>query len=822
MITIKVLDSAELIEEACALLYKTHIEQVQWDVAPDNPSQIRIENRNNRNLLIDRFTDNATWFGAFDDQKLIGCTRLCGVDENNLLEIEGYPNSSIVRPYLPKDKNFCVESTRTAVAKEYTGQGIVKLLLLAAFTYCEENHYSLAACVSNGYLKSLLKRIGYPLKMEHAFKYEPQDPLAVNFYFADYNKSEIKHMIRTLRGLNNNLSISSTKIFNALEIVAPILPTPVYWQDTNGIVLGLNEHCLKGMGATRDVIGKTPYEFYSKEIAEQILTHHAEVMRKGEILSQDERIEDITTGQVKYFRNIKAPLYDDEGKVIGIIGSAIEVTAEKEAEKLRIENQKHKSETERYRTITEQQEKFRLRSDRVAHDIRSPLASLIMLANYCTGLEEESRNILRTASNRLQDIANDLLRDYTPQQSHAHDFIQPTLVSTVLLEILSEKRSQYINSPIEFSHQFDFDSGFAFININRSDFGRSISNLINNAADAFEEKNDCQISVNIDSDEDSVIVRIEDNGRGMPPEVVKKLLNNVSITTGKEGGHGIGFPQIYDTLKNSNGKLDINSQLGHGTSISLTFPRIKAPEWIAESIKLNKNDIILIIDDDYSIHNAWDAKFKVIRKQAPDIQIWHFTSTKQANNFIDNLSEKAKLKVLLLVDYEFIKEETTGIEFIKDSGIKRSLVVTSYYGKDKTRNEAISIHTKILPKTLAPTILITFNESDTYIEQKNVDLVLVDDDKTFIHDFIELNGANKNIDRYYDPEEFLSKVAYYPKHTKIYIDNVFPNADMDGIDIAQNLHEQGYRNIFVITGKPYDRKVPSYVRLIAKEDIGIN
>lgn len=337
MIEIKRIKKSELVE-VCSLLYKTHVEQVDWQFSPNNPSQLRVEVKKNKKILIDRFTNNAIWFGAFDNNKLVGCTRLTFPDENNKFEMEGYENSSVIQDFFPVDKSGCAESTRTAILKSHNGQGIARQLLLAAFKYCEQNKLSICATVSNSYLISLLKNLGFPMKMEQAFKYEEQDPVPVNFYLADYAKGEVKHLVTELESYKNKLHPTKYSIFQALEMVAEILPTPVYWHDTKGVVLGLNAHCLKGMGATREVIGKVPYDFYPKEIADQILKHHEQVMKTGEILSQDERIEDITTGEVKIFRNTKAPLYDDDGKIIGVIGSAIDVTAEKEAEKLRVDN----------------------------------------------------------------------------------------------------------------------------------------------------------------------------------------------------------------------------------------------------------------------------------------------------------------------------------------------------------------------------------------------------------------------------------------------------------------------------------------------------
>lgn len=611
-------------------------------------------------------------------------------------------------------------------------------------------------------------------------------------------------------------------IWKRIETMAEMMPLNVYWLDLNLKLLGLNKKTMNAIGTTsrEEMIGKNAYHIYPQDIADSLTEHFNKAIELQTDIIEEHAIKDITTGKLRYYSDAISPIFDDSGILIGVIGASIEITAEKEAEALKIENERQKVENERFRVKMEEQEKFREKADRVVHDIRSPLASLLMLASCCSHLEEDDREVLRASCGRLQDIANDLLRDYTPQRVQAHDFVQPTLVSTVLLEILSEKRSQFAKSPIKFSHEFDYDSSFAFININRSDFSRAISNIINNAVEAFDAVEDGTISLTLDSSADEVIVSIEDSGRGMPAEIVNKLLNNVSVTSGKDGGHGIGFGQVYETLKASNGKLDIKSQEGHGTTITLCFPRIPAPEWIAEKISLNTNDVIVIVDDDPSIHGAWDKKLKIILKQAPDILVEHFTTCKKALSFIENLTEKAKQKVLLLIDYEFVKEEkTTGLDVIRQSGIKRSLLVTGYFGKDKIRKEAINAHTKILPKTLAPWILTQFNEPKTTIQQKRVDLVLVDDDKAFIQDFIGYNGKGKSIDRYYDPEEFLSHLIEYPKETMIYLDNVFPNTDMDGIDIAQSLHAQGYTNIFLITGKPLTRKVPNYIKLILKEEV---
>jgi PAS domain S-box-containing protein len=343
MITTKILNNQELINDARALLYRTNIEHVNWMFSPDNPSKLAIKQEGNRKLLTDRFDDKAIWIGAFHDKKMVGCTRLCGVDENNKFEIEGYPSSEVVQKYLSQNRNACLESTRTVIDPDFVGKGVVRYLFLHAFKYCQLNHYSIFGCVSHEGIKALFAKIGVPLKIESAFKYEPSDLAPVNFYFVSYLDHEFDPIVNNLNHLNKTKS-DKIGVFKLLEMVAPIIPTPLYWMDKDGVVIGINGQCLKGMGATQeDIIGKMPYMFHAKEAAENILEHNNLVMRTGEILSQEEVTKNLTTGKPVYALSVKAPLYDDDGNVIGIIGTSVDITAEKESEQLRAKLEKHEA-----------------------------------------------------------------------------------------------------------------------------------------------------------------------------------------------------------------------------------------------------------------------------------------------------------------------------------------------------------------------------------------------------------------------------------------------------------------------------------------------
>jgi PAS domain S-box-containing protein len=630
-------------------------------------------------------------------------------------------------------------------------------------------------------------------------------------------------LVITMSDITSQKEVSwkkNARILEYLEIVTPLIQLPIYWEDLDNVILGGNETVVKGIGALskEELVGKTAYDLYPKEMAEHIIQHNELVMRTGKIMSQEEAIEDIATGAIKYFLAFKSPICDDNGNIIGIVGTSIDITAEKETERLKIENAVH-------RNLVQEQEKFVKIANQVAHDIRSPLASLLMIVKSCAEIPEADRIALREAVIGIGDIANHLLNQYQKKEPDSGmEERQAILVSANLLQLLTEKKYQYQNVSIKFDHDFSQNSHFAFIKIIPSAFKRMMSNLIDNAMDSFNQ-NKGKINLKLDADDERVRIVIQDNGKGMPAEIVNKIMNNIAVTSGKKSGHGIGLTQVRETLQHNQGEMSIDSKPEKGTKIVLTFPKIETPYWIAEEIILGKQDIVVILDDDTSIHRAWDSHFEPIFKEAAALELHHFTMGTEALQFIENLPENQKRNVFLLTDYELLKQELNGLQVIAKSGVKRSILVTSHYAQQIIQNQAAKTGTKILPKQLASEIPIKISEVVEEGEKKatvlkSVDLVVVDDDKTFVQNLLKFISPGRTVDKYYDPYHFLENLSQYAKDTKIFLDNNFIKTDLRGLDMAKNLHEQGFTRLYILSGEVLDKtQIPDYVTVIRKDDL---
>lgn len=343
MLTVRVLDKEHEIDDACSLLYIEYIKKGMWQFSEDNPSELKVIVKNNKKMLIDRITRHAIWFGAFDGNNLVGCIRLFKATDQIPLEMEVYQSAQyIVKQYIEGNKSNIYEGTRVCVNSEYKGKGLLTKLYSSILEYAQKEKASVFGTASNGYIQSVLRRIEWPCKQESAFKFEESDPTSVNFYLADYKNGEIANIIHNIKLLEKKHNQKNLSILDALNMIAPIFPVPMYWHDTKGVVLGANIQCLNGMGKmAEEVLGKTPYDFYPKEIADYIWKHSKQVIKSGETLTQQEYAHDILGKCIGTYLAIKTPLYDDGGNIIGILGTSVDITAQKEAEQLKSEVEKH-------------------------------------------------------------------------------------------------------------------------------------------------------------------------------------------------------------------------------------------------------------------------------------------------------------------------------------------------------------------------------------------------------------------------------------------------------------------------------------------------
>ncbi len=145
-------------------------------------------------------------------------------------------------------------------------------------------------------------------------------------------------------GKNSGLKKTSAEIL--YQLLMDNIPLKMFYKDLNSVYIWCNDLYAKDLKiAAADIVGKTDYEFYRKDLAEKYIADDRRVMQNGEIEQLEERY--VQDGQEAFIRTTKTPFKDAAGKVIGLLGVFTDITSSKLTQ-IRMEESEAK-----YRTLIE-------------------------------------------------------------------------------------------------------------------------------------------------------------------------------------------------------------------------------------------------------------------------------------------------------------------------------------------------------------------------------------------------------------------------------------------------------------------------------------
>ncbi|MBI9106540.1 MAG: transporter substrate-binding domain-containing protein [Spirochaetales bacterium] len=355
--------------------------------------------------------------------------------------------------------------------------------------------------------------------------------------------------------------------------------------DFNGIILDTNQHFCRQNGKTKDrIVGKTNKDLgrllnpeISQKVVEDLKINGFSPLKEISIKFGAKEIWVLFASQVIDWSQGKA-----------ILSVTIDITDKKSVE-LELQENRNNLEKIVFDRTRELEEAIQERKEKesqliqaekmasvglltagISHEINNPLNYLmgayVNLADYfkSSGNQEEAIAFLLDGMKEGIDRAaaivkglNQLSRD---SRAYDEDCNINEIIDNCLLVLQNKLKDRIVIIQ-------DYQNGSNHIEGNIGKLHQVFLNILNNACQAIE--NEGKITIVVGKSEAQTEITIADNGCGIAPEELSKIVEPFYTTRAPGDGIGLGLSICYNIIQEHNGRLEIASEPGMGTTVSI-------------------------------------------------------------------------------------------------------------------------------------------------------------------------------------------------------------------------------------------------------------
>jgi K+-sensing histidine kinase KdpD len=204
----------------------------------------------------------------------------------------------------------------------------------------------------------------------------------------------------------------------------------------------------------------------------------------------------------------------------------------------------------------------------IIHDIKNPMGTLRV---YAQVMKKKSGN---EEANKLADEMIHQVDRFVNMTQEILDFTRGVSASNFQdLEFFDVMKSalDFIEKDLEKNNVVlkRFEQFKGIVSIDQDKLLRVFYNIAGNARDAMPQGG--TLTVTTLEEDGSVRIDFTDTGTGMPDEVKKRIFEPF-MTYGKKHGTGLGMAIVKKVIDDHKGKIEINSEMGKGTTITINLP----------------------------------------------------------------------------------------------------------------------------------------------------------------------------------------------------------------------------------------------------------
>jgi signal transduction histidine kinase len=307
--------------------------------------------------------------------------------------------------------------------------------------------------------------------------------------------------------------------------------------------------------------GKTHEEVYEPEDAAVLTAMKRRVVETGE--SAHEEVDLTLMGERRHFREVVDPVRDHLGKVVGVIGSGIDITEEKRV-------QQELRDALAFRDLM---------NGILGHDLRNPLGAVLLAAGALLqqpDLPVSARDkavVIQRASGRMTEMIETLL-DFTRVRAMGRLPVSPVAIDLAVLvrEVADESRAAFPGSAIELDVQGDLHGEWDSARV-----AQTLSNLVANAI-AYGDPG-VPVRVSAVGEDADVLVKVNNKGTPIAPDLIPVFFEPFRRGARDRSPHGLGLGLyiVKQIVLAHGGTVDVESSAETGTTFTLRLPR-KQPE----------------------------------------------------------------------------------------------------------------------------------------------------------------------------------------------------------------------------------------------------
>lgn len=372
------------------------------------------------------------------------------------------------------------------------------------------------------------------------------------------------------------------------------LPSHIFWKNRDSVYLGCNDAFAQSLGLSspEEVIGKTDYDLSTtKEESDAYRADDLDVMHSRQAKLNIEETQTLPNGKIITLLTSKVPLLDKNSEVIGVLGIYSDITERKKME-LALKEAKEKAEAANHAKS--------MFIANISHDLRTPISGVIGMAEMLekeggTQKDREFGHIIHESSDSLLSLLNDILLiisvDATKEEYLRFEtFNLKERIYHIEELFASSTKIKNIKFKINFAKDLP-----EYITSDRIKIDRILLNLIGNAL-KFTDKGYVKLTTKflVKNNKTMIEFSVRDTGVGIPEDKIDKIFERFYRVTpsyeGKYTGFGIGLFIVKKFVSLLKGNIKVKSELGRGTTFTVTLPvKIEKEKTVTEQINEKNN-----------------------------------------------------------------------------------------------------------------------------------------------------------------------------------------------------------------------------------------